>query len=549
MKRKWKIAVTLMLIGALLAGCGAKSTDSGSTEKEITSGTTGTAANDTLTIGSYADPVSLDSAFAYDFTTNPIVIQITEGLLYYDAEDQLQPGLVESWEEVDETTYVYNVRNNVTFSDGTPMTMDDVLFSIEHYRDPAVASYVAWMYDSVESIEKTGDWQFTVKLKQADALWKHTFATTGGHVHSKAYIEAHPDNYGTAEGGIIGTGPYVLETWDVGSQITLKYNENYWNKEAEGTPQIKNIVVQNIPVDTTRMMASTSGQIDINLMAPVEMLPDLEKSEHAKLLKFPSAGLQFLAFNCNKAPFNDVNVRKAIAYAVDKQALIDNVIKDFASVSQSIPVAPSLFLFEEATWKEYADNANHYDYNMDTAKELLAESGYPDGFDCKIIVDEKSMSNSVALVFQQAMADLGINAQIEKVSNDEAVSLQFGSGIVDGVRPYDMGIFEWAADFPDPSGILTPLYMSTGAGEGGSNTAAYSNPEVDKLLQQQASSTDPKERTDLMLQAMDIINEEMPYVVYDYPNWLFTVSNRITGGMDLTSMWSWNMFVKNITVQ
>ena len=82
--------------------------------------------------------------------------------------------------------------DDVTFSDGTPMTMDDVLFSVKRYQDPDLASYLLWMYDSVESIEQTGDWQFTVKLKQPDALWKHTFATTAGMIHSKAYVEAHP---------------------------------------------------------------------------------------------------------------------------------------------------------------------------------------------------------------------------------------------------------------------------------------------------------------------------------------------------------------------
>ena len=120
--------------------------------------------NDTLNVGIYSDIISLDSAFAYDFTTNPVVEQITESLLYYDENDELQPYLCESWEEVDPTTYVYNVRDDVTFSDGTPMTMDDVLFSVQRYEDPDLASYLLWMYDSVESIEQTGDWQFTVKL-------------------------------------------------------------------------------------------------------------------------------------------------------------------------------------------------------------------------------------------------------------------------------------------------------------------------------------------------------------------------------------------------
>lgn len=534
-KRMLSVLLTVSLAAGLLASTVTVSAEEG---------------NDTLNVGIYADIISLDSAFAYDFTTNPVVEQITESLLYYDENDELQPYLCESWEETDPTTYVYNVRDDVTFSDGTPMTMDDVLFSVQRYEDPDLASYLLWMYDSVESIEQTGDWQFTVKLKQPDALWKHTFATTAGMIHSKAYVEAHSDDYGTATGGVLGTGPYVFESWDVGNQIAMTYNENWWNKDA-GEPQVKNLNFLIIPEDTTRVMASTSGQIDINLQQPVDMLGDLEKAEDVDCLKIPSMGLEFLSFNCKKAPFDDVNVRKAIAYAIDDVNMQDNLIKDFGVLTNGMPVPESLFLFEEDTWKDYEANCEKYSYDMEKAQECLAASAYPNGFECTITVDQKSITNSIALILQQQLSILGINASIEKVSNDELVSLQFGSGIdADGVRPYDIGIFEWSSDFPDPSGVLTPLYMSKNSGDGGSNSCAYSNEEVDKLLSEQAASTDTVERTDLMLKALDIINDEVPNYIWTHQNWLFGVNKRVTSGVSqLTGAWFWNFYVKNMTLE
>lgn len=535
-KRVLSVLLTVGLVVGMLAPTAAVNAEEGG--------------NDTLNVGIYSDIISLDSAFAYDFTTNPVVEQITESLLYYDENDELQPYLCESWEEVDDTTYVYNVRDDVTFSDGTPMTMDDVLFSVKRYQDPDLASYLLWMYDSVESIEQTGDWQFTVKLKQPDALWKHTFATTAGMIHSKAYVEAHPDDYGTATGGVLGTGPYVYESWDVGNQITMSYNENWWNKDA-GEPQVKNLNFLIISEDTTRVMASTSGQIDINLQQPVDMLSDLEKAEDVDLLKIPSMGLEFLSFNCKKAPFDDVNVRKAIAYAIDDVSMQDNVIKDFGTLTNGMPVPESLFLFEEDTWKEYEANCEKYSYDMEKAQECLAASAYPNGFECTITVDQKSITNSIALILQQQLSMLGITASIEKVSNDEVVSLQFGSGIdADGVRPYDIGIFEWSSDFPDPSGVLTPLYMSKNSGDGGSNSCAYSNEEVDELLSQQAASSDTAERTELMLKALDIINDEVPNYIWTHQNWLFGVNKRVTSGVSqLTGAWFWNFYVKNMTLE
>ncbi|MDR3160613.1 MAG: ABC transporter substrate-binding protein [Spirochaetaceae bacterium] len=507
------------------------------------------AAKDTLNIGLYSEIISMDSAFAYDFSSNPVVIQVTEGLLYYGKGEALQGGLCESWEEVDPLTYVYRVRSNVTFSDGSPMTMEDVLFSVRRYADPALASYLAWMYDNVASVEQTGDWEFTVTLKQPDTLWKHTFATTAGHVHNKAFVENAGDRYGSPAVGVLGTGPYTFTRWDVGSQVVLDYNENYWNRALEGEPAIKRVVFQFIPEDTTRVMACTSGQVDFTNVTPVELLTDVENSAAVHLVRIPTGGLHYMAFNCKKPPFDDVNVRRAISYSIDSGSLQNNIVKDAGSLTNYIAVPESLFLFERDAWLDYQANCRRYDYDLEAAKAALAASAYPGGFTCTISVDEKSLSNSVALVLQQALAPLGINASIERLSNDEIVSLQFGAGIDDrGVRPYDIGLFEWYSDFPDPSGVLVPLHISTNAGDGGSNSGAYSNAEVDSLLLRQAASADTKERTALMFAALDIISAEAPYYIWTHPNWLFTVSNRITAGVDtLTDTWIWNMYVKNIT--
>nr|MCR4999770.1 ABC transporter substrate-binding protein [Lachnospiraceae bacterium] len=431
-----------------------------------------------------------------------------------------------------------------------PMTMDDVMFSLERYQDPALASYIAWMYDSVDSIEQTGDWQITVHLIHPDALWKHTFATTGGMIHSKAYVEAHPDDYGTPDGGVLGTGMYVCDSWDVGNQLTLSYNENYWNKEAE-VPDVKKIAFKIITEDTTRVMASTSGQIDINLQTPVEMLDTVKDSDEVELSSIPSWGLRFLSFNCKKAPFDDVNVRRAISYAIDDEMLQKDLIKEYGEgeTSNGIPLPESLFLFEKDQWDAYvSEKCPPYSYDLEKAKEALAASKYPDGFDCELMTDEGSFDNSVALYLQQSLAEIGINVTINKVSNDEIVSYQFGSGIDEsGVRPYDIALFEWSSDFPDPSGNLVPLYASANTGDGGSNACAYEDAKLDELLNKQAASSDSVERTETMLEALDVINENIPNYVYMHQNWLFTVNKRVKGGVDdLTGAWFWNFYVKDV---
>ena len=186
-----------------------------------------------MTYGLTGDIVSLDPVYAYDYNTNPVTDQITESLLAYNKDNQIINNLTKSWKRVDSTTYVYQIRNDVKFSDGTPMTMSDVVFSLNRYMDKKTASYLAWMYGNVKSIKQTGTWELTVTLTKPDALWQYVFATSGGDIISQKYYKAHSSNFGKPKGGVLGTGPYVYKNWTTGSQIILEKNKNYWNKKVD----------------------------------------------------------------------------------------------------------------------------------------------------------------------------------------------------------------------------------------------------------------------------------------------------------------------------
>lgn len=157
------------------------------------------------------DIKAVDSAFGYDRNTNAVVLQVTEGLFYYDVNNKIVPRLAKSYKVVNPTTYVYEIRNDVNFSDGTPLTVDDVVFSLNRYKDPSNASEVAWMFANVTSITKTGDWEVTVKLSKPDALWEQTLATTAGHVYSKKYYEEHKNNFGKPDGVFLAQDPLFLK--------------------------------------------------------------------------------------------------------------------------------------------------------------------------------------------------------------------------------------------------------------------------------------------------------------------------------------------------
>ena len=522
----------------MTAGCGGNASTQ-TAESTDTQTVSSIAERDTLNIVLADEIVSLDPAYSYDNLTNQVVNQITQGLLYFDYSGQLQPQLCSSWEAVDSTTYVYQIRDDVCFSDGSPMTMEDVLFSLNRHMDEDVASYLAWMYANVDSIEQTGDWEITVHLSVPDAAWQYAFATTAGHIISKEYYEANAEQFGQPGVGVIGTGPYVLDSWTTGSEIKLTYNENYWDKE--NVPQFKNIDFKIITDANTQATTLASGQADYMFDPPTEMLDTIREAENMSVTEVDGWTVLWMAMNCQSGPFSDANVRKAVAYALDKDSLYEGVLTENGSYAKNgMPFSSALYGSESESWTAYAETAVDEKNDIEKAKEYLAQSAYPDGFECSLYINQDSIYNSIAVYVQSALSQIGIDVTIETKSGDEMSNIQFGS-----TRDYDLAIVRWTADYPDVSGQLYPLFHSSNIAEGGGNTSCYSNPEVDALLEAEVASIDMKERTELMQQALTIIANDTPMIGFDYPYKRVAMNSELTG-FEANASITWNFFAKDL---
>ena len=522
----------------MTAGCGGNASTQ-TAESTDTQTVSSIADRDTLNIVLADEIVSLDPAYSYDNLTNQVVNQITQGLLYFDYSGQLQPQLCSSWEAVDSTTYVYQIRDDVCFSDGSPMTMEDVLFSLNRHMDEDVASYLAWMYANVDSIEQTGDWEITVHLSVPDAAWQYAFATTAGHIISKEYYEANAEQFGQPGVGVIGTGPYVLDSWTTGSEIKLTYNENYWDKE--NVPQFKNIDFKIITDANTQATTLAAGQADYMFDPPTEMLDTIREAENMSVTEVDGWTVLWMAMNCQSGPFSDANVRKAVAYALDKDSLYEGVLTENGSYAKNgMPFSSALYGSESESWTAYAETAVDEKNDIEKAKEYLAQSAYPDGFECSLYINQDSIYNSIAVYVQSALSQIGIDVTIETKSGDEMSNIQFGS-----TRDYDLAIVRWTADYPDVSGQLYPLFHSSNIAEGGGNTSCYSNPEVDALLEAEVASIDMKERTELMQQALTIIANDTPMIGFDYPYKRVAMNSELTG-FEANASITWNFFAKDL---
>ncbi|MDR2162553.1 MAG: ABC transporter substrate-binding protein, partial [Clostridiales Family XIII bacterium] len=312
-------------------------------------------------------------------------------------------------------------------------------------------------------------------------------------------------------------------------------------------PDIKSIIVSTIAEETTRALAIQTGQADIDFQTPSDLIADIEKGGKASLLRREGPGFNFLAFNCSKPPFDDVNARRAVASAIDAAGIQKAFVKETGNPTNYLMVPDVLFIFEKERWEALKQNVPKYEYSIEKAKEYLAQSKYPDGFECTLLSDEYTLSKNLSLALQQALAEIGITVSIDQQSNEEVTNQQFGEGMVDGKRPYDFGLFAWISDFPDPAGILTPLLMTSNGEQGGSNTAAYSNTKVDELLEKQGQLTDTAKRMDLLEEAQLIVQDEQPYYTICQYNWLFGISNRIVEPESvLNPSYIWNFAAKNI---
>jgi peptide/nickel transport system substrate-binding protein len=481
----------------------------------------------TINFALFGDIRGLEPALSYDFNANPVACNISEPLLRFTPEGTLEPWLAEAWEQTDEVTYVYTIRQDVMFSDGTPMTVDDVVASIARVRDPEVAGPLAWMYDVPEAtVEKTNDTTVTITLGTPSALFRYVVATTAGHVIPAAAIE---------EFGLdllrnpIGTGPYMLDRWDAGSEIALVKNPNYW---VEGKPHFERFVFKIVEEGTTRVTGLKTGELDMTMDVPPDQLETVTGFENVNLQEVVGYTINRVEFVNNKPPFDDVNIRKAVNHAIDLQAIMENIVGVIGIQSRNTLVPPNMP-------GSAADELEPVPYDLERARELMAASSMPDGFATQI---HTSAPHDIyvpqAIAVQEALKELNIDVEIMQYTYADYITL-LQSGEYEG-----MVIVQWGSDFPDAAGNLIPLLLSTNTPPS-NNQSFYNNPEVDDLLNASEIELDEEKRFEMLREVQRIVSEDQPMIFFEHFKWFLPISTRLAG-YTLAPLWYWDSFGRDL---
>ncbi len=537
----------LGVVLALLASACGGSNASQSPTSDASGGAGTPKTGGSITVAIEGEPASMDPAFDYDFVSGIAVSSMTEPLLKFCENDQkLCPNLAESWTaSPDGMTYTLKIRQGVKFHDGSIMTVDDVVFSLDRIRDPKLASYVGWMLAKVKDVTAPDATTVVITLSEPDALFEYALAATAAHVVSKKFVEANGDKYGKPEVGSMGTGPFKFVEWKSGDHQTLARFDDYWDK-ANGGPYLDQITIKIIPEPTTRVAGLQTGEIDFIVNnIPSDQYATVKAIKDVNLTFTESYYGEWITFNTKKAPFDNVKVRQALNYAFDKKAVRELFYGADAGPTKGTLVNPSLWTFEKDAWQAAWDQLPAYDVDLAKAKQLLDESGVADQLNGTEIAyyDSTPSIKGAAEAFIESMSKVGITIKARKTTYQENVALQFGPH-----NDYDILVASWGSDFPDPSGNLRPNFASENIVTGGANSSAYENKQVDELLAKQNTLVDKAERAKLLIEAQKLIADDSAVIVTAYPGWPLAVNKRLAG-YSVSSLWYWASLFKDVYVK
>jgi len=560
MNKLWlrdRFPVAVVILALLASACGTTpASQSPASQAPGASGSAGApsapgtpAKGGSIVVAIEGEPASMDPAFDYDFVSGLAVSSVTEGLLKFCENDtKLCPNLAESWTvSPDGKTYTLKIRQGVKFHDGTTMSVDDVIFSLNRIRNPELASYVGWMLGHVSDVAAPDASTVVITLGEPDALLEYALAATSAHVVNKKFVEANGDKYGTPEVGSIGTGPFKFVEWQSGDHQKIARFDDYWDKAAGG-PYLDEITIKIIAEPTTRVAGLQTGEIDwiINNI-PSDQYETVKAIADVDLTFTDSYYGEWITFNTQQAPFDNVKARQAMNYAFNKKAVRELFYGADAVATKATLVNPTLWpaLGDAAAWQTAWDALPSYDYDEAMAGQLLDESGVKDQLqNAEIAYYESTPSiKGAAEAFIEAMGKLGVTIKARKVTYQESVALQFGEH-----NDYDIIVASWGSDFPDPSGNLRPNFASENSAAGGANVSNYHNDEVDALLAEQNTLTDKNERARLLIEAQKLIAADSPIIVTAYPGWPLAVNKRLAG-TSASSLWYWNSLFKDIYVK
>jgi peptide/nickel transport system substrate-binding protein len=459
-------------------------------------------AKDTLVWGMVSEASSLDPATSKDTVTHMYMFQIYDTLVKEAPEDynKLIPGLAESWEfNEDGTELTFHLRQGVKFHNGDTMTAEDVYFSLQRSLESSFSSAIS---EAIDRFEKVDDKTVKCVLKYPyqpilDVMTNLTY----GIVSKRAVQEAEAKGVDFTRNPC-GTGAYKLAEWRSGDSLILERFDDYY----QGPAHIKKLVYKYIPDASSGAIALEDGTLDAFYNVAANDYMHMTELENITHVECSGVGLHHITFNVTDGVFTDKRLRQAVAYALNRDDVLIGGYEGNGFVADC-PVPVSVF--------GYIKDFEWYKQDLEKAKALMAEAGYPNGFDVVFSMDSSSTYMRPAEVVQDQLRKIGIRVTFNKMAR--AAYLED----VGGKRNFVASLRMINATVRDADSPLTRRFHSKMLG-GGNNYSGYSNPEVDALIEQARVAPTPEARLQLYRKVYEIVKEDVPLIpIYSAKRWLF----------------------------
>jgi len=487
-----------------------------------------------ITVTYKDDVATLDPAIGYDWQNWSMIKSLYDGLMDYEpGTTELRPGLAESYEISDDgMVFTFKLREGVKFHNGRVMTADDVKYSLDRVTNPKTQSPGAGFFGSIagydamssgEAEELSGvkvldDQTVEITLSRPDATFLHVMGLNFASVVAKEAVEAAGADFGKTA---MGTGAFKLADWTIGQKLVFAKNEDYWRA---GLPYLDSVTFEVGQEPIVALLRLQNGEVDVpgDGIPPAkfqEVMGDPEQA--ARVIEGGQLHTGYITLNVKMAPFDNVDVRKAVNMAINKER-ITQVINGRA-VPATQPLPPSM--------PGYTEGYEGYAYDPDAAKELLAEAGFADGFETELFVMNTDPNPRIAQAIQQDLSKIGIKALIQSLAQASVIA---AGGEADQAPMIWSGGMAWIADFPDASNFYGPILGCDGAVQGGWNWSWYCNADADAMAIEADSMTDPAKVEERLKMWSDVymkVMEDAPWVPV-FNEQRYTMKSERMGGDD-----------------
>jgi peptide/nickel transport system substrate-binding protein len=463
----------------------------------------------TLVAGQSAEPDRFDPHLTTAYAAFQILENVYDTLVQPGPDLTMEPALATEWTvSEDQLTWTFTLREGVTFHNGSELTADDIVYSLERIRDPDVGSGAAFRLDAVDTIEAPDESTVVVTVS---APTPNLLTLLGGY-KGMAIVAEETVEDGSIDTTPVGTGPFVFESYSPGDGVELVRNENYWRAD-EGLPHLDAVRFVAVPDPTVLLTNLQSGDVDwIDTVPPAE-LQSLEASDDVEVGRVPGGDYHYFALNQERPPFDDVRVRQAIAMAIDREEITEAATFGAATANQTAIPAGNFWYFEYAPYTAG---------DIEGAQALLDEAGVDDLSIEFLVTSDFPETVTQAQVIAAQLEPLGVEVTINSVDFSTWLDLQ-GSG------EFDAFMLSWIGNI-DPD----EFYYAQHHTDGTFNFQGYSNPEVDELLDAARVEVDEDARKDLYDEVATIIVDDASYIYLYNPDnidaWLPDVTGYDTRG-------------------